>query len=75
MCCVAEAKHCDKFTRRATAGCSEVEWVVAKTYNDSYVVWTARITLALVAERVCRKRFYAPSVFAATHVATAALFS
>ena len=52
-----------------------VEWVAAKTYSDSFVVWTTHIILTLVAERVCRKRFYAPSVFAATHVATVALFS
>ena len=63
------------FTRRATARCSKVDWAAANTHYDGFVVLKKHITLTLVAERVCSKRFYAALDFSATHAATVALFS
>ena len=73
--CVAEAKHYVVFARRASARCSEVDWVAALTRCDGSAVVANQITLVPVAERVGTKRFYAAFDFSATRVETAALFA
>ena len=73
-CCFAEVKHCVVFTRRDTAGCSEVHRVVAPTDYDGSAVSAKKITLVLVVEHVGDKRFYAALNVFATRVASVALF-
>jgi len=72
--CLAEAKPCVVFTRRAMARCSEVDRVVALTHDDGYAVLAKIITLVPVAEYVGDTRLYAAFEFSATRVATMALF-